>query len=56
MHVSQSINCHGDGGGSLLSMWLYDEARECASESVVSALVVKFIALGPDIIELVKLK
>jgi hypothetical protein len=42
--------------GRLLSMWLYDEARECASDSVVSALVVKFMAFGPDIIDLVKLK
>ena len=37
-------------------MWLYDEARECASDSVLSALVVKFMALGPDILDLVKLR
>ena len=33
-------------------MWLYDDARECASERVLSAFEVKFMAFGPDMIDL----
>jgi len=38
------------GIGLILSMWPYDEAREWASERVLSAFDVKFMAFGPDMI------
>jgi hypothetical protein len=49
-HNVSMLECKRGGRAVLLSMWLYDDARECASDSVFSALEVKFREFAPDMV------